>query len=565
MQQQQQSVITNSKPVIMIVDDDPHNLSVLNDTLADHYTVIVAEDGESAISRAKFVQPDLILMDIMMPGIDGYETCQHLKNNPSTQNIPIIFMTALTGIDQKVKGLHFGGVDYVTKPFHREELLARVDVHLRLQELTKRQAESNDRLEAIFASIQDGIVTIDATGNVTKFNTAARTICGISHESRLGSMSATCPGKCRQLVLDSLSKKSVVKLSRQECTRGNVRRIVSLVASPLVNSEGKAYGTVLTIKDETTLDSLEQRLKRRRQSDYMIGVSPKMQGIFAMLDDLAHVNTTVLVHGESGTGKELIADALHKMGPRKDMPLVKVNCAAINDELLESELFGHAKGAFSGAHNQRIGRFELANHGTIFLDEIGDISPRMQTRLLRVLQEREFERVGESKPIQVDVRIVAATNKDLMEKVARGDFREDLYYRLKVFTIELPPLKDRKADLSLLVNHFIKNLGADFNKASISVSDDVMDMFQDYSWPGNIRELKNIIEYAIVRCQSDVITVHHLPPDFTADYSIDTNEAHIITAALRTTGGNKAKTSRLLGIDRKTLYRKMEKLQIAFD
>jgi two-component system response regulator HydG len=289
-----------------------------------------------------------------------------------------------------------------------------------------------------------------------------------------------------------------------------------------------------------------------------------------MIRDLADVRTTVLITGESGTGKELVVNALHHCGDRRHGPLVKVNCAALSENLLESELFGHVAGAFTGAVKEKVGRFKRADGGTIFLDEIGEISQRMQLRLLRVIENMEFERVGDATPIKVDVRLVAATNRDLRERVASGEFREDLYYRLKVVQIPVPPLRERRDDIPLLVEHFRRDFNRKFGKEIRGISSEVERMFLDYPWHGNVRELGNLLEHSFVRCRQSVITAENLPPDFlkyfesramSTDRSPE-DEARAIRQALEQAGGNKTEAARLLGMSRRTIYRKLELLGI---
>jgi two-component system, NtrC family, response regulator HydG len=290
-----------------------------------------------------------------------------------------------------------------------------------------------------------------------------------------------------------------------------------------------------------------------------------MQEIFNLLEDLADTDTTVLIKGESGTGKELIANALHYSGIRAAKPLVKVNCAALSENLLESELFGHVRGAFTGAVKNKVGRFQAAHEGTIFLDEIGEISPLVQLKLLRVLQERVIEQVGDSTPNKVDVRVIAATNCDLADKVARGDFRQDFYYRLKVVEINLPPLKDRLADIPLLMEHFRQQLNKTFNKAIEGFSTEVQKLFMNYPWPGNIRELQHALEHAFVLCKGGTITSDHLSQDLKDYYSTRVaqsaprsgSECQKIIDALTQTGWNKVRAAHLLGISRRTIYRKI--------
>jgi two-component system, NtrC family, response regulator HydG len=291
-----------------------------------------------------------------------------------------------------------------------------------------------------------------------------------------------------------------------------------------------------------------------------------MQAIYNLLESLTETNTTVLITGETGTGKELVAEALHYNSPEAVKPLVKVNCSALAENLLESELFGHVKGAFTGAIKEKIGRFQLADGGTIFLDEIGDLSPALQIKLLRVLQEKSFERVGDPRPISVELRVIAATNRDLREKIRQGEFREDLYYRLKVMEIELPPLRERHEDIPLLVEHFCDHFSKKLKKHITGVSDTVLNIFMNYHWPGNVRELEHALEHAFVLCRGDRIEIEHMPREI-REYSSPQpippelptfDEAEAIRRVLQKTDGNKAKAARLLGMSRRTLYRKIE-------
>jgi len=343
-----------------------------------------------------------------------------------------------------------------------------------------------------------------------------------------------------------------------------------VTASPLLDVKERFSGAVMVVRDETRLVSLERRLLVRQKIDSIVGRSQGIEKVRTLIRDLADVQTTVLVTGASGTGKELVVEALHYCGDRRQGPLVKVNCAALSENLLESELFGHVTGAFTGAVKDKVGRFQRANGGTIFLDEIGEISQRMQLRLLRVIEHMEFERVGESTPIKVDVRLVAATNRDLQKRVAGGEFREDLYYRLKVVQIHVPSLLERRDDIPLLVEHFRRNFNRKFTREIKGISSEVEQMFLNYPWPGNVRELENLLEHAFVRCRQNVITAENLPSDFRryceshalpADLSPE-DEAEAIHQALRQADGNKTEAARLLGMSRRTIYRKLEKLGI---
>ncbi|HNY66471.1 MAG TPA: sigma-54 dependent transcriptional regulator [Deltaproteobacteria bacterium] len=334
----------------------------------------------------------------------------------------------------------------------------------------------------------------------------------------------------------------------------------------------------LALQEENTY--LKQQLKAKYKFENIIGSSERMQKVFSLIDKVSSTDSTVLVLGESGTGKELVARALHYNSPRAQNPFVPVNCGAIPEELLESELFGHEKGAFTGAFRTRIGRFELANSGSIFLDEISEMSPNLQVKLLRVIQEREFERVGGVKSIKTDVRIIAATNRDLEEEVAQGRFREDLYYRLNVIPLNLPPLRERKDDIPLLVKHFMAKYGQEKNSQVTGFTRKAMSMLMSYKWPGNVRELENLVERVLVLCEGTEVDVHDLPerlangtpqpasvipvidlPETGIDLStaVSEFEKSIIMQALTRSNWVKNRAAKLLHVNRTTLVEKIKK------
>ena len=316
---------------------------------------------------------------------------------------------------------------------------------------------------------------------------------------------------------------------------------------------------------------LREELKDRFHPANIIGNSREMQAVFDLIDHVSKADTTVLIRGESGTGKELVANAIHYHSHRVGGPFIKVNCAALPETVIESELFGHEKGAFTGATAQRKGRFELASGGTIFLDEIGDLSAATQIKLLRVLQEKNFERVGGTQTLQANVRIIAATNRNLEALIEEGKFREDLYYRLNVFPIHLPPLRERKADILLLADHFVEKYNTIHHKNIQRISTPAIDMMMSYHWPGNVRELENCIERAVLLSKDDVIHGHHLPPTLqtaeatdthlseTLQEALDNLERELIIEALKETGGNKAKAAKRLGITERIMGLRVEK------
>jgi Nif-specific regulatory protein len=352
-------------------------------------------------------------------------------------------------------------------------------------------------------------------------------------------------------------------------------KLLSIVASMIAQSLRLAE---LVAEEKAQLAEENTLLKRELQDKYdfrnIIGTSNEMREVYEQVAQVAHTNTTVLIRGESGTGKELVAHAIHYNSPRASKPFVKVNCAALPESLIESELFGHEKGSFTGAVGRKKGRFEMAEGGTLFLDEIGDLSPAMQVKLLRVLQEREFERVGGVETVKVNVRLIAATNVDLEQAVQSGQFRSDLYYRLNVFSIYMPTLRERKTDILLLADHFLEKYGRQNGRSIKRISTPAIDMLTTYHWPGNVRELENVVERATLVCEGNVIHGYHLPPTLqTAEGSgtvtrmslqqaIETYEKDLIMDALKTTRGNRARAARLLDTTERILGYKVEKYEI---
>jgi Nif-specific regulatory protein len=322
---------------------------------------------------------------------------------------------------------------------------------------------------------------------------------------------------------------------------------------------------------------LKQELRERYDFSRIVGNSNPMRQVYEQVTQVARTNTTVLLRGESGTGKEMIAHAIHYNSLRASKPFVKVSCAALPETLIESELFGYEKGAFTGAQARKKGRFELADGGTLFLDEIGELNPATQVKLLRVLQEREFERLGGIETIKVNVRLIVATNKDLEEAISRGQFREDLYYRLNVFAIFMPPLRERKPDILLLAEHFVEKFEREHHKRIKRISTPAIDMLTSYHWPGNVRELENVIERAVLICESNVIHGHHLPPSLQTAEGSDTvtrlsletameaYERDLIQDALKTSRGNRAKAAKLLDSTERIIGYKVKKYGISCD
>ncbi len=443
-----------------------------------------------------------------------------------------------------------------------------------LQESIQKAKESERyrlHLDTILRSIGDGVVTVDADMRVTYLNEGLRSICPCLQEARFGTLlkdiPCLCDGFCFAALEQIVKTRNPVVDFRVKCKKGNnLDQTIILNGSQLLANDSHFLGAVLTVKDVTRIEELERRLLERNSYRNMIGKSEKMREIYSIIESLTDLETTVLITGESGTGKELIAEALHYGGVRSSGPLVKVNCSALPEGLLESELFGHVRGAFTSAVSNRTGRFQAAEGGTIFLDEIGDISPLIQIKLLRVLEQKEFEQVGDSKTQKARVRVVAATNADLGEKIRRHLFREDLYYRLKVMMIHLPALRERTEDIPLLTDYFIRQMRYVYGKEITGVSNEVMQVFMRYRWPGNIRELKHTLEHACILCPTRIIALEHLPQELsesplTRTSNVDVSPEEILKA-LEETGGEKARAARLLGISRRTLYRRIEQYKM---
>jgi len=450
---------------VLIVDDEPLNVDLLEQELdGAGYRTLAARGGEEALAIASKAKPDLILLDVRMAGIDGYETCRRLKASEATRSIPVMFLTALHETFEKVRAFNLGAVDYVTKPFETEELLARVGTHIAL----RREIDAHRRSkETIRALIEDG-----------------------------------------------------------------------------------------------------------GGGDDMIGESSALQRLRELIAQVAPTDSTALIQGETGTGKELVARAIHTASARRERPLITLNCAALPRELVESELFGHEKGAFTGAIQQRRGRFELADTGTLFLDELGELPPEVQPKLLRVLQQGEFERIGGTRSLHVDVRVIAATNRDLRAEVSAGRFRADLFYRLNVFPIVLPPLRERRDDIPRLLQHFAAQGARKLGRPFGGIAPRFIERACTYGWPGNVRELENLVERALIVSRASVLDGSELfapsavsdePLAAAGDATLEVAEREHVRRALEAArwkiegdGG----AAQRLGLNASTLRGRMRKLGI---
>jgi len=452
---------------VLIVEDDPYNGPFTQELLAGSGfradLAVSAEEGLALLQSADHDGPDMILLDVNLPGISGLEMVEKLKAHPEFQYIPVMMFTVQDSLESKIEGLNRGADDYLIKPYQADELIARVNSMLRIRRL----------------------------------------YCSLRHER-------------------------------------------------LVNRR------------------LSRTMDRSEKLSNLLGRSPQMRAICELILDISDTDSHVLIQGESGTGKEVIARAVHREGRRTRGPFVVVNCAAYAETLLHSELFGHEKGSFTGAFRRKSGRFEQARGGTIFLDEIGEIRLPTQVVLLRVIQERTFERVGGEETLTTDARIVAATNRNLKDAMQSGIFREDLYWRLNVISIYVPPLRERKEDIPQLVTNFIDRFNEALGKSIVGVTNDAMDLIFHHHWPGNVRELENVIERSMVLAKGEFITREHLPPELASHgpaaeragrtANLKRLERDHVFSVLEKCGWNKYRAAQMMGISRSTLYSKIRKL-----
>ena len=499
---------------ILVIDDSPANIDLLARVLEPvGYRVLAAASGEAGLRVAERAAPDLILLDVVMPQLDGYETCRRLKASPATREIPVLFISARDETRSLVEGFRAGGVDYIVKPFEPDEVLARVQTRLQLSRLRHELRRKNQELQ-------------QRTDELTR-------------------------------AIDELRSESG-KRERAEQALEAADAQLSIIS----DREAERWGLTGFVGNSATLTRIVQDIRRMQQ--------------------FGSVN--VLITGESGTGKELVARAVHFGSNRAKNPFIPVNCVAIPEDLAESTLFGHVRGAFTGATADKKGYFDLAAGGTLFLDEIGDMPANLQAKLLRVLEDGTFTPVGATKERKTDVRIVAATNVELQRQITSGAFRRDLYFRLAQFTVQVPPLRERREDIALLATHFLKLFANEMSLPQPALSERALKILTAHDFPGNIRELKNVIERSLIESGGGTIDAQHIRPSFAAvavgedepaptkrststgttaetaedlPLNMEAAEDLLIKRALVETGGNIAEAARRLGINRTRIYRKL--------
>ena len=571
------------KSILIVEDEALVAKDVQNRLISQGYGIAGwATSGEGAIAEAEESSPDLVLMDIHLKGsVDGIEAAEQIREK---HEIPVVFVTSLADDDTLERAKVADPFGFILKPFSERDLHSTIEIALYKHELDRSLRDQQAFLSAVFEGVPCSIVIVGEDHRIRMVNREFVEEFGVtdaeSFDTCVGDVlgcpiALESPGRCGTLdgcegckvhiatntAIDGRTTRKAQCRIEARNTRCS-RQLTLQLSSASLRHRGENLA-ILILEDITELTGLRRLLTAEKSFAGIVGTTPAMIEIFETIKEIANLNVPAMVLGESGTGKELVAGAIHSQGTRSNNAFIPVNCGAIPDGLLESELFGHEKGAFTGAIRERRGRFQLAHGGTIFLDEIGDLSQAMQVKLLRVLQDGTFDRVGGEKTVTVDVRVVCATNKDLMHEVEVGNFREDLYYRLCVVPISLPPLRDRIEDLPLISEFIVEKESAVNGGRIISLPADVLKIFMAYGWPGNIRELQNAIRYAFIKCAAgEKILPEHLPPSFRAVsakvFPVKKKSAltkETVAATLKEAKGNRADSARRLGVSRATLYR----------
>jgi len=519
--------------MILVAEDSEESLHVLVSILDENgFDVRPTITGTLALNAARSLQPDLILLDIGLPDLDGYQVCMQLKADERTRDIPIIFISGLHATSDKVKAFSAGGVDYITKPFQAEEIKARIMTHLALRQMRTQLQEQNDALRREIEARQEA-------------------------QQELHQAHAELEKKVLERTSELAETNSILRaeIDERERSQAELRRALDVIVQ-------------LKARLQRENIYLRETIDEERGNKTILGNSRPIRAVLDQIGQVSGTASTVLILGETGTGKELVAQTIHDRSPRKLRAMVRVNCAALPSGIVESELFGRTKGAYTGATTDQAGRFEVADGSTIFLDEVGELAPELQAKLLRVLEDGTLERLGSAKTISVDVRVIAATNKDLEKAVQEGKFRADLYYRLNVFPIRVPPLRERIEDIPVLSQDLIRQSARKMGVPARDLDAEAMIELCNYSWPGNVRELRNLIERAMITSPGDRLVIQlpesHFPG---ARESLELEEMerqHIIKVLEGTRWRVKGKdgAAEVLGLKPTTLQSRMKKLGI---
>lgn len=567
---------------ILVVDDTPQNLTILTKILKKQgYRVRPAISGAVALKAVKSAAPDLVLLDIMMPDIDGYEVCKRLKADPVTRDIPVIFVSAKHEVIDKVKGFELGAVDYITKPIQADDVLARVRTHLLIRVLQQQLQDENARFRGLSEATFEGILVHD-NGLIVDVNRALETLSGYSRDELIDRhvfhlLNRDSHALVGEYIADESADGPSYKV--KGVTKHGQALILEIQQKSIVY-QGRSL-KVLALRDLTRREQLEQEnltlkasLSERDHFGKLAGRSPLMQKVYARIAQAAASEETIIIYGETGTGKELAARTIFELSANHTKSFVTVNCGALPEALFESHFFGHRKGAFTGADQNADGYFDHAQGGTLFLDEVGELTQIMQVKLLRVLQDGEYRPVGSTASRKADVRILAATNRELRELVQEGKIREDFFHRLHVIALDMPPLRWHKEDIPLLITHFLKQRTPD-GEPLPSIPDTIMERLLAYNWPGNVRELFNEIRRYLTtgELELDGDAPPSMAPALSGGYQIhaegrtysdiiDDVERWLIENTLVQYDGSRVKTAEVLDLPLRTLHRKIKKFDL---
>ena len=568
---------------ILLVEDNPGDARLIRELFRDlqgrSFDILTAESFRQAHERLKEHRVDLALVDLSLPDSHGLDTFRKLAE--SYPSLPQVLLTGLNDQETAIQAVREGAQDYLLKGEVDGHILIRaIDyaierkrIQVELEAANTRLQKSAEDLHSILNQLHIGTILLSSEGRILYMSVSALRL--------LGQTGTTPEGRPWQDAVEFADHDvhALERLMKQDERKKFVAHFTPPGHSPrwleidIHDDPRDARAKMFFLYDVTEIHTLRKQLEDKSQFHDLIGKCQPMQDVYRQIRNLSQVESTVVIEGETGTGKELVARALHDSSPRKDNPFLAVNCAGLTESLLGSQLFGHKKGSFTGADRDHRGFFESAQGGTIFLDEIGDMPSPVQMSLLRVLQEKEITRLGESQPRKVDVRIICATHHDLQEQMAQHAFRADLLYRIRVGRIHLPPLRERTEDIPLLIWSFVSQCRKTMGKLFVQdVSPDALQRLARYQWPGNIRELKSVIEYAVLQCEGDTIQPRHFPPELlespgtalpVSETTTTVKDRARLLAALKETKGNRARAAQLLGISRATFYRWLDDLDIS--
>ncbi len=550
----------SAAPRILIVEDQAVvAMDIQNQLQKLGYTVVgTSSTGEEALRLARRHEPDLVLLDIRLQGnMDGVDCAAQLRKE---LGIPVVFLTAFADEETLSRAKATGPHGYILKPFDQNDLHATVEIALHKHGMEKVLEKSHRNLLAVLDALRSGAVLLDPDGRAVFVSRTARQMLHIDAEQEVGR-------PWREVLNLSPDNEAALAASLEENAE-NRKKVQIETRSPsgssgvlefeIVDDPAVTGRLILFLYDVSELLDLRRLVDGKSRFENIVGESESIRLVFRTIREIAGVDCSVLIEGETGTGKELAAEAIHRRSRRSDRPFVAVNCGGLSEELAASQLFGHRRGAFTGAVQDHAGYFETAHGGTLFLDEIAELAPRTQALFLRALEEGEVVRVGDSTPRRVDVRVIAATNRDLSTEIEKKNFRSDLFYRIRVARIRMPALRERRFDIPLLAHTFLAESSQRSGRELSALSDEALDLLLSYDWPGNVRELKNAMEFASIRSRSAVLQPWELPPELLRKLPASGGEEELIKAALLQAGGNRKRAAKLLGFSRATLYRRLE-------